>query len=130
MDDLLGIEIDYLPDGGIKLHQTAYVNKVVNRFMPDGPLSKCQRGSSLSPPSLEVASKKRAMDDVLHGKAIIMTCHSPARASASKRAYFSSLSTLCAQPPPSSPSLSIWSTSQPVVRIAAVKPSARAYGPE
>ena len=35
MDDLLGIEIDYLPDGGIKLHQTAYVNKVVNRFMPD-----------------------------------------------------------------------------------------------
>ena len=45
MEDLLGIEVDYLPDGSIKLHQTAYVRKVVDRFMPDGPLSKSQRNS-------------------------------------------------------------------------------------
>ena len=45
MDDLLGVEIDYLPDGAIKLHQTSYVDKIVKRFMPDGPLSKAQRNS-------------------------------------------------------------------------------------
>ncbi len=28
MEDLLGIEVDYLPDGAIKLHQTSYVKKL------------------------------------------------------------------------------------------------------
>ena len=32
MEDLLGIEIDYLPDGSIKLHQTAYIRKLLERF--------------------------------------------------------------------------------------------------
>ena len=36
MEDLLGIEVDYLPDGSIKLHQTTYVRKLVERFCPDG----------------------------------------------------------------------------------------------
>ena len=45
MEDLLGIEIDYLEDGSIKLHQTRYVEKIVERFLPDGPTPKSQRGS-------------------------------------------------------------------------------------
>ena len=46
MDDLLGIEIDYLDNGSIKLHQTSYINKIVSRFMSDGTLPKAQ-GNSL-----------------------------------------------------------------------------------
>ena len=46
MDDLLGIEIDYLNDGSIKLHQTSYIKKIVSRFLPDGALPKAQ-GNSL-----------------------------------------------------------------------------------
>jgi ribosomal protein L18E len=45
MDDLLGIEIEYYDDGSIKLHQRKYVEKIVERFMPNGPLSKAQRNS-------------------------------------------------------------------------------------
>ena len=36
MEDLLGMEIDYLPNGSIKLHQTGYIRKLVERFCPDG----------------------------------------------------------------------------------------------
>ena len=43
MTDLLGIEVDYLADGSIKLHQESYVNKLVERFLPDGPLPCVQR---------------------------------------------------------------------------------------
>ena len=45
MEDLLGIEIDYLEDGSIKLHQTKYVQKLVERFLPDGPLPHVQKNS-------------------------------------------------------------------------------------
>ena len=45
MEDLLGIEIDYLADGAIKLHQRKYIEKVVKRFLPNGPLPKSQRNS-------------------------------------------------------------------------------------
>ena len=45
MEDLLGIEVDYLTDGAIKLHQTSYVKKLIERFLPHGPLEKVQRGS-------------------------------------------------------------------------------------
>ena len=45
MEDLLGIEVDYLPDGAIKLHQTSYVRKLVERFLPDGPVAKVQYNS-------------------------------------------------------------------------------------
>ena len=45
MEDLLGIEVDYLADGAIKLHQESYVKKIVERFLPDGPSPKCQCGS-------------------------------------------------------------------------------------
>ena len=45
MEDLLGIEVDYLKDGSIKLHQESYIRKIVERFLPDGPTSKAQRGS-------------------------------------------------------------------------------------
>ena len=38
MEDLLGIEVDYLDDGSIKLHQTNYITTVLKRFLPDGPL--------------------------------------------------------------------------------------------
>ena len=38
-------EIDYLDDGSIKLHQTKYVEKIVERFLPNGPSSKVQRNS-------------------------------------------------------------------------------------
>ena len=43
MEDLLGIEVDYLNDGAIKLHQTTYVRKMVERFLPNGPLAGTQR---------------------------------------------------------------------------------------
>jgi hypothetical protein len=50
MHDLLGIEVEYNDDDSIKLHQKAYVEKIVQRFMPDGPLPKCQRnGMPYSP---------------------------------------------------------------------------------
>ena len=45
MDDLLGMEIDYNDDGSIKLHQTKYIEKLVEKFLPDGPLPKAQRNS-------------------------------------------------------------------------------------
>ena len=45
MDDLLGIEVDRLDDGSIKLHQRAYIKKITDEHLPDGPLSKAQRNS-------------------------------------------------------------------------------------
>ena len=45
MEDLLGIEIEYKTDGSIKLHQQAYIEKIVKRFLPDGLLSKAQRNA-------------------------------------------------------------------------------------
>ena len=45
MDDLLGMEIDYNADGSVTLHQRKYVEKVVQRFLPDGPSSNVQRNS-------------------------------------------------------------------------------------
>jgi ribonuclease HI len=45
MEDLLGIEVDYLADGSIKLHQKRYIEKVVARFLPKGPLPHVQANS-------------------------------------------------------------------------------------
>ncbi|MGA0059339.1 MAG: reverse transcriptase domain-containing protein [Planctomycetota bacterium] len=45
MEDLLGIEVEYNRDGSIKLHQRKYIEKLVERFLPDGPTPKAQRGS-------------------------------------------------------------------------------------
>ena len=45
MEDLLGIEVEYNADGSITLHQRKYIEKIVERFMPDGPLPKSQRNS-------------------------------------------------------------------------------------
>ena len=45
MEDLLGIEVDYLADGSIKLHQKRYIEKVVARFLPMGPLPHVQANS-------------------------------------------------------------------------------------
>ena len=45
MEDLLGIEVDYKSDGSIKLHQQKYIEKIVNKFLPQGPLPKAQRNS-------------------------------------------------------------------------------------
>ena len=43
MEDLLGIEVDYNDDGSIKLHQRKYIDKIVSRFLPDGPVYGAQR---------------------------------------------------------------------------------------
>jgi hypothetical protein len=43
--DLLDIEIDYNENGSITLHQTKYVEKLVKRFLPDGPSPKVQRNT-------------------------------------------------------------------------------------
>ena len=43
MEDLLGIEVEYNSDGSIKLHQQKYIEKIVTRFLPDGPISSAQR---------------------------------------------------------------------------------------
>jgi hypothetical protein len=47
MEDLLGIEIEYDCDGegSIKLHQKKYIEKIVSRFLPNGPMSKTQKNS-------------------------------------------------------------------------------------
>ena len=45
MEDLLGIEVEYNSDGSIKLHQSTYIRKVVERFMPDGPGNRVQKNS-------------------------------------------------------------------------------------
>ena len=45
MEDLLGIEVEYLSDGSIKLHQQRYIEKVVARFLPKGPLPHVQANS-------------------------------------------------------------------------------------
>ena len=45
MEDLLGIEVKYNNDGSITLHQQKYIDKVVSRFLPNGPLPKAQRNS-------------------------------------------------------------------------------------
>ena len=45
MHDLLGIEVEYLPNGEIKLHQKAYIEKMTERFLPDGPSSRVQANS-------------------------------------------------------------------------------------
>ena len=36
MQDLLGVEVMYKHDGGITLHQTKYIQKMLERFYPDG----------------------------------------------------------------------------------------------
>ena len=45
MEDLLGIKVEHNADGSIKLHQRKYIEKVVERFLPHGPLPKAQRNS-------------------------------------------------------------------------------------
>ena len=45
MEDLLGIEVSYNADGSITLHQCKYIEKVVSRFLPKGPLAHVQRNS-------------------------------------------------------------------------------------
>ena len=45
MDDLLGIEVLRNPDGTITLHQKAYIEKMVRRFLPDGLSSRMQSTS-------------------------------------------------------------------------------------
>ena len=98
---------------------------------PSGLSKSRMIGGPESPPASELASKKRAMDDVLHGNAIMSAPMSPASALARRAAKSSSLSRSCNQPPPFSPSLSICTTVfQPAARTAAARPSARAYGPE
>ena len=50
MEDLLGIEVDYLADGSIKLHQTGYIRKVVSRFLSDASLSEVRKDERNSLP--------------------------------------------------------------------------------
>ena len=45
MIDLLAIEVIYLPDGSIKLHQESYVRKLLAKYLPDGPPASLQRNS-------------------------------------------------------------------------------------
>ena len=45
MEDLLGIEVEYNDNGSITLHQRKYIEKIVQRFLPDGPIAKAQRNS-------------------------------------------------------------------------------------
>jgi hypothetical protein len=45
MEDLLGIEVTRNQDGSITLHQQRYVESLVRRFLPDGPLPHVQKNS-------------------------------------------------------------------------------------
>ena len=48
MEEPLGIVVDYNGDGSVKLHQRKYIEKLIEGFMPDGPLSKAQGNSPRS----------------------------------------------------------------------------------
>ena len=61
MEDLLGIEVDYLADGSIKLHQQRYIEKIVSRFLPKGPLEP--RGPWLG--LAQAGDEAAEVDDVL-----------------------------------------------------------------
>ena len=45
MEDLLGIEVRRNADGSITLHQERYIQKLVERFLPDGPSSRVQKNT-------------------------------------------------------------------------------------
>lgn len=45
MEDLLAIQARYNEDGSVTLHQTKYIEKLLNKFMPDGCGNKVQRNS-------------------------------------------------------------------------------------
>ena len=45
MEDLLGIEVQRNANGSITLHQRKYIEKLVTRFLPDGPSPRVQRNS-------------------------------------------------------------------------------------
>ena len=67
MEDLLGIEIEYNSDGSIKLHQRKYIEKVVKRFLPDGPSAKVQKNSlPYSSNFLKAVDHSLAATEVLH----------------------------------------------------------------
>ena len=46
MVDLLGIQARYNADGSVTLHQEAYIDKMVERFLPDG-IPPALQGNSL-----------------------------------------------------------------------------------
>ena len=45
IDDLLGIEVRHNDDDSITIHQSKYISKMVDRFLPDGMPSHVQRNS-------------------------------------------------------------------------------------
>ena len=61
MEDLLGIEVDYLPDGSIKLHQTSYIRKLVQRFCPRGHRSDASTKLPYSPSFMQSVADALAL---------------------------------------------------------------------
>ena len=57
MEDLLGIEVEHYEDGSIKLHQTKYINKLVERFLPNGPSPRVQKNTMPYSPLFETRMK-------------------------------------------------------------------------
>ena len=45
MEDLLGIEVERNEDGSITLHQRKYIEKIAQRYLPDGPSNRIQKTS-------------------------------------------------------------------------------------
>ena len=61
MVDMLGIECDRMPDGSMLLHQSAYLRKLLSRFVPDGPVHKrCSVPYSADLPRLVVEALERS----------------------------------------------------------------------
>ena len=57
MEDLLGIEVEHYQDGSIKLHQMKYINKLVERFLPNGPSPRVQKNTMPYSPLFETRMK-------------------------------------------------------------------------
>merc|ERR1712185_607635 len=65
MEDLLGIEVEYLDDGAIKLHQRRYLEKIVARFLPNGPI-RTRNGLPYSSAFLHRVNESLSQQSVEH----------------------------------------------------------------
>ena len=52
MTDLLNVQIQRNDDGSITLHQSPYIDKMIERFFPDGPPTSLQATQTPSTPEL------------------------------------------------------------------------------
>lgn len=70
MTDLLGIEVEYHKDGAILLHQSKYINKMIERFYPNGIPTSASKCSLPFSPKLGERIKTALANRPINGTAI------------------------------------------------------------